>query len=315
MDPMSSLRPDPAVPPSADVPDEERSERLLRRWLREREARHEAERIAEAGLRRLYEANADLDRRVVERTSELESARLVAESADRTKTEFLANLGHDVRTPLHTILATLELASPFDEADRRRIEDATAATRSLRDMFTNLLELAQLEVGAAQFSVRPTNLAELVDDIVDRWRARLASHSLLLVPECPDGAAAQVVTDSDRLVQIINALLDNAAKFATAGTIRLTVSASPGLITVHVADDGPGVERDLLEKIFEPFARAASGSGRSAGSGVGLTLVRMIAELLGGHAMAQPSQSGGLAVVVTVPNESNSDSPANEGEQ
>ena len=296
-----------SVPPSANLSSEEehadeRGERLLRRWLREREARHHAERIAEAGLRRLYEANADLDRRVSERTSELEVARQHAEAADRTKSEFLANLGHEVRTPLHTILATLELASPVDGADRRRIDDATAATRGLRDMFTNLLELAQFEVGTAATNVHDIDLAAVFDAVVDQWRAPLATRSLLLVPECPTGVDAQVLTDPDRVHQLIDALLDNDSKYATAGTVRLTARTESGWVVLTVADDGPGVEDDLLDKIFEPFARSNASAAAAPGSGVGLTLVRRIAEHLGGSVNAQRSASGGLEVVVRLPN-------------
>lgn len=303
MDPMRSVPgsvPGPGA--EAELADDERGERLLRRWLREREARHEAERIAEAGLRRLYEANADLDRRVSERTSELESARALAEGADRTKSEFLANLGHEVRTPLHTILATLELATPVDAADARRIEDATVATRGLRDMFTNLLELAQFEVGSASTNLSEVALDEVVDELVDAWRSRLATKGLLLVPECPAGSQATVTTDRDRVVQALTALLDNAEKYAEPGTVRLTVRRTPGRVALVVADDGPGLDDDLAEKVFEPFARAATTNDDPApGSGVGLTIVRKIAEQLGGTAHGRRSTSGGFEVEVMLP--------------
>jgi signal transduction histidine kinase len=297
MDPMRS------VPGPENVPgDDERGERLLRRWLREREARHEAERIAEAGLRRLYEANADLDRRVSDRTAELEAARAQAEGADRTKSEFLANLGHEVRTPLHTILATLELATPVDAADSRRIDDATAATRGLRDMFTNLLELAQFEVGTAAMHRTEVALDQLVDELVDTWRSRLAAKGLLLVPECPAGDQAKAVTDRDRVAQALAALLDNAEKYAAAGTVRLTVRRTNGWVHLLVADDGPGLDAELAEKVFEPFARAASaGNNPAPGSGVGLTIVRKIAEQLGGTATGQRSASGGFEVEIKLP--------------
>ncbi|MFM7062518.1 MAG: sensor histidine kinase [Actinomycetes bacterium] len=298
MDPMRSV---PGSEPAGDDDtDDERGERLLRRWLREREARHEAERIAEAGLRRLYEANADLDRRVSERTAELEAARALAEGADRTKSEFLANLGHEVRTPLHTVLATLELATPVDDADRRRLDDAILATRGLRDMFTNLLELAQFEVGSASTNLASVPLDQVVDELVDTWRSRLASKGLLLVPECPSGPAALATTDRDRVTQALSALLDNAEKFAEPGTVRLSVRCPQGWVELVVADDGPGIDDELLDKVFEPFARAGT-PGDGPGSGVGLTIVRRIAEHLGGTAVGRHSASGGFEVEVRVP--------------
>ena len=168
-------------------------------------------------------------------------------------------------------------------------------------MFTNLLELAQFEVGTARTTVHTVDLARLVDDTVDRWRSPLATRGLLLVPDCPAGTEALVVTDLDRVAQILDALLDNAAKYAVPGTVRLSVATEAGAFVLRVGDDGPGIEDDLLDKVFEPFARAAGPSDRPAGSGVGLALVRRIAEYLGGRAVAERSATGGLEIVVSLP--------------
>ena len=279
---------------------------LERRWRREREARLESERIAETGLRPLWEAKNDVDERVEERTRQLHRARHQAETAAEAKTEFLANLSHEVRTPLQTILAALELAAPARAADRDRLEEAAVATRGLRHLFDNLLELAQCEAGSIDVSSSPTDLEQVADELADRWSERLIARGLLLVPES-DGHA---VVDGVRLVQIGDALLDNAAKFSVPGTVHLGLARHDDHVQLVVTDDGPGVDTASLERIFEPFVQLQGGNDRLVGgAGIGLALVRGLADQLGGSAAARPSRSGGLAVAVRVPTAHTSTGP------
>ncbi|MFM7068659.1 MAG: sensor histidine kinase, partial [Actinomycetes bacterium] len=149
------------------------------------------------------------------------------------------------------------------------------------------------------------------DEIVDAWRARLAVHGLLLVPDCPGGPATRVTADRARLVQIIDALLDNAAQFADPGTVRLTIRTIGNDIDVIVTDDGPGVDHADLETIFEPFTKFATkrNSSTETRAGIGLTIVRRIADHLGGSVGAQASQSGGLEVTVRLPQLQQSEQP------
>lgn len=288
----------PAVdPPGPDDRDEEIA-RLDKRWRREREARLESERIAESGLRRLWEAKNDLDRRVEERTAELAEARYAAEAADRAKTEFLANLGHEVRTPLQTILSALELATPGDPDQQERLDRAAAAAAGLHELFTNLLELAQLEVGAVESHLRPTDLVEVADELVHRWRAPLVARGLLLVPE----SGGRAVTDPDRLLQMGDLLLSNAARFATDGTVRLEVVGEHTGVRLVVSDDGPGIDPGASERIFEPFVQLHGSNDREvSGSGIGLAVVRGLARHLGGDASADTSDAGGLTIRVELP--------------
>ena len=276
----------------------DRSELLERRWRRERAARQESERIAEAGLRRLWEAKNEVDRQVEERTRDLRIAHRQAEAAGAAKTEFLANLSHEVRTPLQTILGALELMPPAPGDDGGHTTEAIRATRDLRDLFDNLLELAQCEVGSVEFDPTPTDLQRLADELDDRWRTRMTGSGLLLVPESSGTARIDPV----RLVQIGNALLDNATRFARPGTVRLGLHRVDDEVRLVVADDGPGVDPELLDQIFVPFVQVSGGNDRTvSGAGIGLALVRGLATGMGGSAAAGPAASGGLAVTVVVP--------------
>jgi signal transduction histidine kinase len=277
---------------------QDRAEVMERRWRRERDARLESERIAEAGLRRLWDSKNELDSRVEERTRSLLVAHGEAAAAAAAKTEFLANLSHEVRTPLQTILSALELAEPVRAADRERLADAELATAELCDLFDNLLELAQCEVGSIELTSTLTELEQVADELVERWHVRLIARGLLLVPE--SHGVAEI--DRVRLVQIGDALLQNATKFSQPGTVQLCLVRRDGAVHLVVTDDGPGVDPASLERMFEPFVQLGRSSDRPvAGAGVGLALVRGLSDQMGGTARAERTASGGLAVAVRIP--------------
>lgn len=289
----------PHAPSGGEITDRERVELLQLRLQREREARRESERIAEAGLRRLWEAKNDLDRRVEERTAQLLAAQQQAQAASDAKTEFLANLGHEVHTPLQTILAALELSIPRSDAEHAHRQDAIAALVELRELFDDLLDLAECEVGSIEVHPQPTDLSALTDGLVGRWQGRLAGRGLLLVPD----SSGTATVDPVRLDRIADALLANGEKFSDPGMIglRMAVTAD-GAAEVEVRDVGPGVATDQLERIFEPFVQAHGGNDRPVrGAGIGLALVRGLAREMGGDASARPTPEGGLAVLVRIP--------------
>ncbi|MFZ4433252.1 MAG: sensor histidine kinase [Microthrixaceae bacterium] len=260
--------------------------RLERRWQREREARLEAEQLAESGLRSLWEAKNDLDRRVEERTAELVRTRALAEASERAKTRFLADLAHQVRTPLQTILAAIELATPATPQDRDRLSVAADAAVELRDLFTNLMRLAELQVNPQPPRPTEVDLRDLADDLAIAWRERMLSRGLLLVPHA-DGRA---LVDPDRLSQAADALLDNAVRFAVPGPVELHLTSAPDGVRLRVVDSGPGLADDLLEAAFVPFTTFGAGS---TGGGIGLALVRELALTAGGTATATSGHGEG----------------------
>lgn len=287
---------DPAAAHSSST--EERLGVMERRWAREREARLESERIAEAGLRELWTLTSELDRRVEERTSELQLEYERAEAAVVAKTRFLANLSHEVRTPLHAIVSVLELVEPVAEGDLERLDLARSAAGAVLDLFENLLELSQIESGSTELSAHPTDLQDVADELVAHWNPRLRDLGLLLVPE----SAGSAVVDPVRLRQIGDALLDNAAKFAAVGTVRFRLTRAEHEVVMEVSDDGPGVQPEHLDAIFTPFVQIDDSASRLVqGTGVGLSVVRGLARHMGGSATAGPSDTGGLAVTVVLP--------------
>jgi signal transduction histidine kinase len=282
------------------VTEQEPAERIAlleRRLHRERVARMEAERIAEQGLRDLYQANQLLDRRVAERTSQLEQAHLAALDAAQARTRFLASLSHEVGTPLQTIVSTMELVDGVDDVDRQRLREAATAAESLGQLFRNLLELAQCEIGDVTSAPLEMDMVEVADLLDRRWSGRLAADGKLLSPE----ASGTATVDPDRLAQIGDLLLDNAHQFADPGLVQLGLWAEDDGVRLEVADSGPGVSAADLEVILEPFVQLRGGRTPRAGSGVGLALARGLAHRLGGSALALANSAGGLTVTIRIP--------------
>ena len=239
---------------------------------------------------------------VAERTAELEAARAEAQEANEAKDRFLAMLGHELRNPLASINTALEVlrrqgtADPAGEVRMRGI--VQRQMDHMARLVDDLLDVSRIERGKLPLKLEPVDLGALVRDVADAERARIEEAGIrfeLDVAERPlwiDG-------DPTRLTQVIYNLLSNAAKFTErGGTIR--VSAQPdaeggegvGTARVAVADSGAGIDREDLERIFEPFAQTEVGVERSTGLGLGLPIVKGLIESHGGTIHAESAGSG-----------------------
>jgi two-component system, sensor histidine kinase len=215
--------------------------RLHRRLERERAARLEAEAIAERGLRDLWEANALLDRRVEERTAELELALAAATAARDAATGVFARLAHQLTTPLHAIGALLELvdAGPLDPESRDSIAMARLAARRFEVNLVVVLELAG--AGPLGAPVEQRSPADVADEVATRWTWAASRRSVLLLTDAPTEAAA----GRWRVVSCLADLLVEAAlRHSGPGTVTLGLMPSGGGIALRV--DAP-VDRETFE--------------------------------------------------------------------
>lgn len=251
----------------------------------------------------------------------IESAQRVAieraQSADKAKTEFLAFLSHEMRTPLQTILGRTELLSTGGEAtDASRRHGAAIETqgRLLLRLVTDLLDLGTLEAGKFQLRPHPFSLRHALTAVEDTIRAPAAAKQLALeiavAPDVPD----HLVGDETRLRQVLGNILGNAVKYTNAGTVTLRVTRdalvpSSQLSTLSsqlverlrfdVSDTGPGLPPDKIPQLFTLFTRLDSGDTFTReGTGVGLALVRRLCELMGGTATAANRPEGGAEFTV-----------------
>lgn len=232
------------------------------------------------------------------RSLERLSAALVRERA------FVADAGHELRTPLAVLRAELELAS---RAGRSRAELASAVTSALGEadhvsrLAEDLLLLAERDDGAVSCMPERVEVRALLERSAEAAGAEAARrHATIAIVATGDLAA---LVDPGRMRQVLDNLLDNALRYAPAGsTVTVSAKASGTTLSIRVADRGPGFPVEFLPRAFERFARADSARGReTGGTGLGLAIVAGIATGHGGRAVAANAVEGGAVVTVEIP--------------
>ena len=231
------------------------------------------------------------NRRLQRANAAAQASRAEAESANRAKSVFLANMSHELRTPLNAILGFAQLLlRDTPPADPRR-DNLTIITKSgehLLALINDVLDLAKIESRRTTLEPKEFDLAELLDDLVVMLRSRAEGKGLKLFIDRTSSFPRFVRTDPAKLRQCLINVVGNAIKFTKAGhvSIRLSVPPSqptPGRITLlfEVADTGPGIAEDDLQRIFRPFEQARN-RPEAEGTGLGLAITREYVNLLGG---------------------------------
>ncbi|HEY6100361.1 MAG TPA: GAF domain-containing sensor histidine kinase [Anaeromyxobacter sp.] len=225
---------------------------------------------------------------------------------DRRKDEFLAMLSHELRNPLAPIRTALFLLDRLDarapQAHRAR-EIATRQVAHLARLVDDLLDVTRIARGKVELRVGRHDLTAIVRRAGEDHRALMAARALWFELTTPD-APAWVRGDDTRLAQVVGNLLQNAAKFTAAGGhVRLSLAVDGATARIRVADDGVGIEPALLDRVFEPFTQGEQSLARTEGGlGLGLALVKGIAALHGGTAVASSGGRGlGAEFVVELP--------------
>ena len=252
-------------------------------------------------------ANEDLSAALRASNEEATRKRFEAEAANAAKTTFLANMSHELRTPLNAILGFSDIiagqalgpaaAARYAEY-ARDIHDSGAHLLSL---INDLLDIAKIEAGKMEIDPRPIDPAAVILDVERVMAARLRNHTLVhsLAPDLP-----LVVADERAFKQILLNLLSNAIKFTPEGG-RIEIGCrrgDGGGLLLEVSDTGPGIDPEKRERVFEAFTQIDNRYGRAAGgTGLGLALVRGMAELHGGRAWVEGVAGQGATVCVYFP--------------
>ena len=225
----------------------------------------------------------------------LEEALAASHEASRTKDEFLAMLGHELRNPLSPIVASLDLMDlRGDPSSARERTIMRRQVQHMKRLVDDLLDVSRIATGKMAFDLQPLNLAELVR------HAATVRPGLTVELAAPE--ALWVAGDENRLAQVVSNLLSNAERFGN-GTVRIGLNACDGWARLEVADQGIGMPPELLARVFEPFYQAPQQLARSTGGlGLGLAIVRKIVELHGGRIRAHSDGPGcGSRFVVELP--------------
>ena len=271
-----------------------------------RKARETSNRFADEGLLReneqLRELNRDLERRVVSRTEQLAAAnrlkdellaserkaREEAEISNRVKSDFLALLSHEFRTPLQAIFGYTELLEreihgPLNDSQRRDLVRIQQSEQHLLGLVTAILDFAKLESGQPiELSLYPTVVHEILVHMEGMVGPQLEAKELSYEYRCDDHSIV-ALADAAKVQQIVLNLLANAIKFtAKGGSVTLASALEPDAVAISVSDTGIGIPPDKLDAVFQPFVQIRSKGAIPNGTGLGLPISRRLANAMGG---------------------------------
>lgn len=237
----------------------------------------------------------------VTRERQLEEAKDEAERASRLKSSFLANMSHDVRTPLSSIMSLTELLS-MEAPDnlQKRISLIERSSVRLLNTIDSVLDLSKIESGSIDPDLKSVDVADELLGTVEIFRPQAAKKSIDLQASIPD-APVEATIDPAYLHRISDNLIGNAVKFTPEGgcvSVRLEHTAET--LVLEVSDTGIGIDDDFLEDLFEAFTRGANVRGEQ-GSGLGLAITKRLAEMMGGTIKVDSVVGEGTTFTVTLP--------------
>jgi signal transduction histidine kinase len=238
--------------------------------------------------------------------SEAEAARAEAERANNSKTDFLAVMSHELRTPLTAIMGYEELLSdgitgPVTELQRQQLGRINASARHLLGLIDEILTFARVDIGRERVRWESMSVNHTLGDAASLVQPMAVDKKLRFVVELLDEDQA-IQTDGTKLRQMLVNLLSNGIKFTDKGEIRLDCAVNSSTLEIRIADTGVGIAAENIEDVFEPFWQAEQTATRkTGGTGLGLSVTRKLARLLGGDVTVASRVGAGSTFLLTLP--------------
>jgi PAS domain S-box-containing protein len=247
----------------------------------------------------------NLEETVRIRTSELETAKERAESADRLKSAFLATMSHELRTPLNSIIGfsgilMRENPGPLNEEQKKQMGMIQVSGRNLLSLINDILDLSKIESGQLNIHYDVFSLSEVLDEIVKMMSPVAEEKGIYL--KLIGSENIDMESDQQRVQQIMLNLINNALKFTDSGDVVIEYSRDQHFVKLVVADTGMGIDKDDLLKLFTPFFQVENSLTRTnKGSGLGLSICKKLVELLYGKITVDSELGKGSRFTVILP--------------
>ena len=216
--------------------------------------------------------------------AELQRAKAAADAANQAKSRYISTLSHELRTPLNSVIGYAQLLDDDPALPAHRRQAVSVIRRGgehLLSLIEGTLDLARIESGKVSLATATMHFGEAVDQLADLFELQAGAKGLRFVRDFDSGLPQFVRADERRLRQILINVIGNAVKFTDRGTVTLRIRHEREMAYFDIEDTGPGIAEKDLERIFEPFARGAARAGD--GTGLGLTIAKMLTDLMGGE--------------------------------
>ncbi|MDP3800996.1 response regulator [Brevundimonas sp.] len=268
---------------------------LMRGFIVTREGRYQGVGTAVSLLQAVNDQQRRQNAELAEQTRELSDTRTQALAAARAKSQFLAIMSHELRTPMNGVLAVAELLrrQPLNAQAQAHVTTIVESSETLLRILQDALDLSRAEAGELELQPEITPLRALMDDVQAMWAPRASEDNVTLMVSYEGDTELAAVIDGVRVKQVFNNLIGNALKFARNGVVEAGLKAVAAgdriRLEARVRDDGPGIDADRVDAIFEPFVH---GSGPD-GAGLGLAICRQIVDRMDGRIWAENNPGRG----------------------
>lgn len=255
---------------------------------------------------KLTQVNQELEQRVLERTQDLNDALEKVKEASDAKAQFFANMSHEIRTPLHAIIGLTDVLRIYNKEPEfdEKLEIIATSARQLMDLLNDLLDLSALDFGKFKLNIEEVNIRQQAQATERLYQSLAEQQHLTWTVAVSNNVNQTIVTDPQRVNQILNNLISNAFKYTDSGYVRLRIHQDDlnQKLVITVADSGTGMTPDVVAKIFDPYQRGTlSTNNEIKGTGLGLAIVGELVTLLGGDISCSSKLNHGTTFKVRLP--------------
>ena len=254
----------------------------------------------------IQQANDELEKRVQQRTAELQEAKDEADRANEVKSDFLSSMSHELRTPMNAILGfgqLLEMDDTLPDTHKDNIHEILKAGHHLLQLINEVLDLAKIESGHIDLSIEQVAVCKVVEECISLVKPLAEKRGVKISHTGLTGTAVRA--DRTRLKQVMINLLSNAIKYNREnGSVTIDIcSAGKDRLHLRVIDTGPGIPAERLDELFLPFNRLTAANSEIEGTGIGLTIARRITEMMGGSLEVESTPGTGSMFWIELPRE------------